>query len=265
MSNTKSRSTLASFLGDPVFPEVAIQSSRGAKILLYQDLYTQYSRRAFTHIEDRPIAIAGLEKRLIHSFNTWGGFGVFDDGRLGLLRRCLLWCRGADETSLERIQFDGTHGIRQMAVPTWSWMGYKGGIDYLDLPFNGVEWDEKALRSPWTLGVGMWHTDSQPGFVELSALVRDFDVQAAAGLGFKIIYDVPAKRDGPRPGLKCVILGRLQSPNLAVADRTHYVLWVALSATQASGLEQIYERVGVGYMPGSAIRLDQPGEAVKIR
>jgi hypothetical protein len=49
----------------------------------------QYSRLLFSRIEDRPIAIAGLEKRLIGAFGTQGGFGVFAAPD-GLLQRSLL-------------------------------------------------------------------------------------------------------------------------------------------------------------------------------
>ncbi|KAJ9148868.1 hypothetical protein NKR23_g4690 [Pleurostoma richardsiae] len=126
---------LASFLGDPNFPQViALSSSRGEKIRLYEDLYKQYSRLEFSWLADRAVAIAGLEKRLIRDFNN-GGYGVFDDGR-GLLHRSLLWRRGVDQPSLSRIVFP----LGRRSAPTWSWMGYNGGIDYFsddDLPLGG--------------------------------------------------------------------------------------------------------------------------------
>ena len=128
-------SDLASLVGDPNFPEVAIKSSRDEKIRFYQDLYIHFSRLKFTPYSDRSIAIAGLEKRLIRAFDTSGEFGVFDDGR-SLLHRSLLWSRGWDEATLDKIAFPADS---QIIVPTWSWMAVKGGIDYLDLPFDGVD------------------------------------------------------------------------------------------------------------------------------
>jgi hypothetical protein len=255
-------STLASFIGDPNFPEVAIKSSRGGKIRLYQDLYIQYSRLKFTRISDRPIAIGGLEQRLIHDFNTYGGFGVFDDGH-GLLRRSLLWNRGSDENTLERIVFPAD---RQMMVPSWSWMAYKGGIDYLELPFDRVDWEEEEIRSPWKPGSrGVWHTGDQAGIVELSAVARDFDFTGTTGPESKIIYDNPAKSSGPSPPVKCVVVGRLKSEGQNGLNRMHYVLLVTPKASQVGRGGQVCERVGVGYVLGRWIKLDQPGASVKIR
>jgi hypothetical protein len=255
-------STLASFIGDPNFPEVAIKSSRGGKIRLYQDLYIQYSRLKFTRISDRPIAIAGLEKRLIHDFNTYGGFGVFDDGR-GLLRRSLLWHRGSDESTLERIVFPAD---RQMIIPTWSWMAYKGGIDYLELPFDGVDWEEEEIRSPWTPGSrGVWHTGDQAGIVELSAVAREFDFTGTTGPESKIIYDNPARSSGPNQPVKCVVVGRLKGAGQNERNKMHYVLLVTTNPSQVTRGGQVCERVGVGHVLGRWIKLDQPGTLVKIQ
>ena len=248
---------------DPNFPKVAIQYSRGGQILFYQDLYSQYSRLKFTRIGDRPIAIAGLEKRVIHAFNTLGGFGVFDDGH-SLLRRTLLWHRGFGESTLDRIEFPPD---RHMTVPTWSWMAYEGGIDYLDLPFDGVDWEEKEIRSPWKPGsAGVWHTVDQIGITELSAVARDFDFKESTGQQSQIIYDIPATTDGVvNQQVKCVVVGRLKSVEYPERDKMHYVLLITQRPSQTFRGEQVYERVGVGYMPGSWINLDQPGTAVKIR
>jgi hypothetical protein len=73
-------SNLADFLGDPKFPEKAMRKRRGWKIAYFQDLYKQYSRLQFTRIEDRAIAILGLENRLRVAYGVHGGFGIFDDG-----------------------------------------------------------------------------------------------------------------------------------------------------------------------------------------
>ncbi len=40
-----------------------------------------------TKMEDRPIAIKGLEARLIQTFGGTGAYGIFNN----YLRRCLLW------------------------------------------------------------------------------------------------------------------------------------------------------------------------------
>lgn len=71
-------SNKAAFLSDPVSPKVATNSTKGSQIRLYESLYRQYSTLQFTKAYDRPIAIAGLEQRLIRAFGKPGGFGVFN-------------------------------------------------------------------------------------------------------------------------------------------------------------------------------------------
>lgn len=254
---------------------MAIESSRGGKILLYQDLYQQYSRLAFTHQQDRPIAIAGLEKRLIQSLGVRGGFGVLDElSGLGLLRRSLLWRRGTDEANLERIVFRGGGGTRldeltgrtMPAPPSWSWMAYRGAIEYLDLPFDGVEWEGNEIRSPWTPGdAEVWHSADEVGVVELSAVVRDFDQKAAVGPSATLIHDDPLRTDGLGLPLKCVVFGKLKSPGQDVHNMRHYVMVVSHDASQVARGEQVYMRVGVGCVPGKVIDLGQLGVTAKIR
>jgi hypothetical protein len=96
------------------------------KIQLYQDLYERYSNLALSVKTDRPIAIKGLETRLIRTFETVGGYGIFDL----YLHRGLLWQRSGD--TLDRITSRGER------VPSWSWMAYEGGIRYMDVPLGGV-------------------------------------------------------------------------------------------------------------------------------
>ena len=106
---------------------------RALEVEYFQDLYRRYSRLDFTRIEDRPFGIAGLERRLLEAFKTKGGFGIFDDGDKRdhhLFHRSLLWCRGDDEpdSGMVPIRFPGDRDIH---VPSWSWMAYKGSIGML--------------------------------------------------------------------------------------------------------------------------------------
>jgi hypothetical protein len=251
-------SKLASFLGDPNFPEKITSklTSRGQRIHFYEDLYKQYSRLAFTRWEDRPIAIAGLEKRLIHDLKTHGGFGVFDDGQ-SLLRRSLLWQRGHDEPTLRKIAFPPE---RNMTVPTWSWMAYEGGIDFLNLPLGGVDWQEDEIYSPWIPGASEgYHTIGRTGSIELNAIARRFSIQGARAHEFTIVYDIP-KTESPQ--LKCVVMGRRREEGKP-EDARHYVLFI----TPKGGAAKVYERVGTGFMPGKFIELSPPGPSglVKVR
>ena len=269
-----SSSTLASFLGDSNFPKVAIESSHGGKIRLYQDLYMQYSRLAFTRQSDRPVAIAGLEKRLIQSFGVHGGLGVLvqsgtSNDRLGMLRRSLLWHRSIDEKSLEPIDF-GDFGITA-PLPTWSWMAYSGGIGYLDVPFGEIDWEAKELRSPWAAEEdGGWYSSDGVGVVEISAIARDFDRKAIEGRNdARVMYDIPSTTtDWAAEEVKCVVLGKQKSA--ATSDRLLenqrcWIMVVLVSTAQTHAGKSLCRRVGVGCVPRKLINLDQRGVPVKIR
>jgi len=214
----------------------------------------QYSRLAFTRLNDRPIAIAGLEKRLIIDLKTHGGFGVFDDGE-SLLRRSLLWRRGAvDVPTLRKIAFPPE---RNTAVPTWSWMAYEGGIDFLELPLGGVEWQEDEVHSPWIPDTSeVYHTMTPTRSCELSAIARDFDIKGAS-----IIYDTPGP-DIEKLPLKCIVMGRQQQQE-ELENARHYALFI----TPIKGASKYYERIGVGFLQGKYIELEAPGLSglVKVR
>jgi len=130
-----------------------MEANQGEKILRYQDLYKSYSRLDLTNDYDRPMAIDGLQDRLLGTLKTLGGFGVFDEGvkKKGLLRRSLLWHRAESETkTMKRIKFPAArHAIS--IVPSWSWMAYSGAIEYITPVFGSVDWED--LESPWYGGV----------------------------------------------------------------------------------------------------------------
>lgn len=260
---TSFHSGLAAFLGDPNFPEVAMQSSRGGKIRLYQDLYMQYSRLDFTKIEDRPIAISGLEKRLLDNFKASGGcdggLGVFDDGlKRGWLRRSLLWRRGFDEPRMDRIVFPPD---RSKSVPTWSWMAYRGAIDYLDLPFEKMDWQPDEINSPWHLSRGgAGRTREYDDDISLTVTVRSFEL-AKSIRDSELVFDVPGKTEGET--FKCVIVGR-DVGDAPLSERKHYVLVISPKISSRQGTSKTYVRVGVGYMLGRYISYDSPGERVKV-
>lgn len=224
-----------------------------------------------THQEDRPVAIAGLEKRLIHSFRVSGGFGILDDAGHGLLRRSLLWHRAGDVARLEKINFQGVDSKASGASspPTWSWMSYKGAIEYLHMDFGQVEWEAEEIHSPWSksaMYTWSYSRDESSGTLELRVIVREFEVPAGGtGTESSIILDDPTRADRPGPALKCVVLGRRKSEEKSVSDRTHFVLLVIADVSQVTRGYQVYSRVGVGSMPGSWISLSKPGTSGRVR
>jgi len=129
------RNSKSLFLSDPKFPKTLRDRSESSKIDLFQTLFANYSRLGITKSADRTIAISGLEKRLAFTFRTQGRHGVFKN----YLHRSLLWERSED-TRMKRILYP-----TDRRVPSWSWMAYEGVIDYVDIPFNRVEW-HKAVQ-----------------------------------------------------------------------------------------------------------------------
>ncbi|KAH7233691.1 hypothetical protein BKA59DRAFT_549900 [Fusarium tricinctum] len=246
---TKMTNQRAAFLGDPNFPRLMIKADKGAKILGYQDLYKSYSGLGLSIATDRPWAINSLQQRIITALKVQGGFGVFYEDsesgrRRGLLRRSLLWHRANKSDSLSRIQFspnrDGTR------VPTWSWMAYTGTIDYIPAEFGGTEWE--VIHTQW---------DSGPNRTDEGVLVAQARDYIAGSKDSLLVFDSIL---GSGQGLsKCVILGR-QKGNQPDREKVHYVLLVQPRPLSNQG--HIYERVGVGTLPGSDIK--QNGQQVYI-
>ncbi|KAL5321356.1 hypothetical protein ACEPPN_009312 [Leptodophora sp. 'Broadleaf-Isolate-01'] len=254
---TKMENKLISFLGDPNFPsKIAIEntgSDRGERIRLYEDFYRQYSRLDFTRWTDRPIAISGLQKRLLRDLEIEGGFGVFDDGR-SLLQRSLLWKRAEDVSTLEKVLLLSGEPI---AVPSWSWMGYKNAIDYLDLPLGAVDWTPDEIVSPWAGETKTSEINDGQNVGQLKAIARGFTVGKDHETEFRIFYDMAKPSEAGAKTLKCVVMGRAVAKT-PVEETTHYVLVIA--PISMSNEESIYERAGVGYMAGSYIDFADAGQ-----
>ncbi|KAF2468329.1 HET-domain-containing protein [Lindgomyces ingoldianus] len=241
---TKMKNARASFLGDANFPHSVDDYVKGKKIKLWQGLYEHYSNLALSFKVDRPVAIRGLEKRLIRTLATVGGYGVFDLFR----HRSLLWQRSGDK--LARISFLKD---RHDSIPSWSWMAYDGGIKYMDVPFGKVVWNED-VSSPFKAG----NLDSGAEGrlpLDIEAPICGLNEDANRHL----ILDEPGC-NLTKP-LKCVIIGSNQDSEQD-KNRVHYVLVVTLVFR---GLTRIYERVGVGILNSEQIVQAEVGETVHIR
>ncbi|VUC30666.1 unnamed protein product, partial [Clonostachys rosea] len=203
----------ASFLGDPNFPKVIMSANKGEKILLYQDFYAKYSRLGLSEPTDRAVAIAGLEERILEKLNVSGGWGVLDDssatgGQNGLLRRSLLWRRGKEVEAMSPIDFTQKTGYSR--VPTWSWMAYKGGIDYIEPEFGATDWGE--IQSPWSSSKERSTSHQSIGThpLALVAKARDYDDKNTDGIqGHFVVLDSPEQ--SKHLVKKCVILGKPRS------------------------------------------------------
>jgi hypothetical protein len=258
---------MADFLGDPRFPAKAMRgSSRALKIEYFQGLYKQYSRLDFTRYSDRPFAIAGLEKRLRDAFGTRGGFGIFDDGdrgevENGLFHRSLLWKRSEDDDEVREHVKDGKEPVLKWLepiggkawVPSWSWMSYKGAIDYMDPPYNTADWETKEIIPPWTQGrkVPAPVVDSD---VALVAVVRDFSVAGNKPGECKLTYDMERTTAPRSHRVQCVVVAKSKDPQAERLKRFYVLLVAAQVVTE--GKEKVYQRVGTGVMLGRFISLE---------
>jgi hypothetical protein len=139
-------------------------------------------------------------------------------------------------------------------------MAYEGGVDFLELPLGGVDWRNVEIHSPWSqVASDVHHTTNTTGNVELKATARTFDIRNAASREFVIVYDTP-RTEGQQ--LLCIVMGRRIEKGKP-EDARHYVLFIA----PKSGSARVYERVGVGFMPGNFIHLSsaRPPGLVSVR
>lgn len=142
-------------------------------------------------------------------------------------------------------------------------MAYKGAIQYLDLPFGRVEWEENDVHSPWSgrpAGTWTYSRDRSNYRQALTVTVRSFDTQAASEFRDAIILDDPANWIPLVSTIKCVILGKLKSEVKGLQKNgVRYVLLVAPADSNGSQDTQAYNRVGVGIMPFSLFSTAGPG------
>ncbi len=214
-----------------------------------------YSGLGFTRHVDRPVAISGLEKRLVRTFQAYGGFGVFDI----YLQRGLLWQR-PDNGVLARIQYPPDRH-----VPSWSWMAYQGRIKYMDIPFDGADWTTD-LQSPFKAGTNdwdkrHWEPDASTRATDLLASARRLTINRLDMLT-RVVFDEPREYDVET--LRCIIVGK-QKKGEQVDDPIHWVLIIrSVLKRNSSGLYALYERVGVGYLLASHISTEDASQ-VRVR
>jgi hypothetical protein len=246
----------ASFLGDPEFPQFGTKGQpMGAQLFLFTGLYEQYSRLSFTHEWDKPVAIAGLEQRLTQRFADRSGAGVFANHK----SRWLLWERAVEFDTLRRIDFAKSTA---KAPPSWSWMSYIGGINFLEPPKGQTTWNTDIELTLTGDGNTSWLYTNQRLAMKAPILVVD-DITAAdisagssttnnlsqrAGSGISLIFDMPDQATGLHKHF--VIVGTFGSQN-NTSSRT-YVLVVSQKQGQTN--TDAFERIGAGWIPNRMVK-----------
>ncbi|RSL49704.1 hypothetical protein CEP54_012298 [Fusarium duplospermum] len=243
---TKMNNRKASFLGDANFPHSAEKYVKGLKIEFFQDLYVRYSKLALSFAFDRPIAIKGLENRLLSTFNTTGGYGVLDR----YFHRSLLWKRGGD--TLRRIT-----NTRSEPVPSWSWMAYDGAIDYVSAPGGKVSWFNN-IKSPFSQAPSeSSHHEDEP--LALKAPVRSIINDPPDE---SIFLDEPA-RALTQP-MECIVLGSI-NPGSSGNLQRHWVILVQRISNDDGPGGGVYERVGVAVLEGRHIDFRDEAREIRIQ
>lgn len=117
------------FLLDPKFPDHLLLSGYSRTVNFIHFLFEDYSRRGLTQKTDRIVAISGLEARIARVLKCENRYGVFER----FLHRNLLW-KPSNEEKLVRISYGN------QKVPSWSWMAYNGGIQFVEVALVDVKW-----------------------------------------------------------------------------------------------------------------------------
>ena len=254
---TDSSSKEAAFLGDANFPDyaVGVESTLGSQIHLFTKIFQRYSRLEFSHIEDRPIAIDGLMDRLTDAFQTQSIAGLFKT----FWGRCLLWKRAEDVARLKRIP----RGAHTKKVPlNWSWMAHEGGIAFLEPKGDSMDWNEEGIQLPFATRPQLsWlKTSYSHASNAIVANAFDFDHLDNGKNGESYMSYDDGEPSPPAP-VKCVIIGSEKGHTMNSTTRKHYVVLVSRIVPTD---DEMYERVGVGYMLEKSIKLAKKPVSIRI-
>jgi len=217
----------AAILGDSQFPAMMRRYSRADQVSMLQKLFETYSGLNLTVPTDKPVAIAGLERRLEKGGFGPAPYGLFDDHHRGLL-----WQRRGD--SLQRIKYPP-----KRAVPSWSWMAYHGPIQYMNVPTQGVEWLGRlvTISKPCKDHHGSRNTALQVVVNKLSH--KELDNES-----WRLRLDDPGSLD--TQDLMCVMVGRHADKE---RDSTEYYAILVIPRFQGG-----YQRVGIGSLERRHVR-----------
>ncbi|KAK8040027.1 hypothetical protein PG993_008438 [Apiospora rasikravindrae] len=244
----KLQNAKAALMGDAQFPKSALQYFKGGRIILFQHVYRTYSKLAFTNWTDRAVALLGLESRLGEAFRTRAEFGVLEE----YLARSLLWQR--DSRTCPRLlripQPPRGSGVR---VPSWSWMAYRGEIDYLDIPWDRTDWCEESVESPFEGNRSLRQSSGGDGWtpMEIHALACGISGTDKVDWNKGVTMDDGSSGFSDLASLRCVVVGQERRTEGVKNDRLQYVLIVK---AHPRGVEGQYQRVGVGKLFASWVQ-----------
>lgn len=215
------------FILDPNFPTRLLRSGYQRTTEFIHFLYEDYSKRGLTEKTDRCVAISGLETRIAGGLQCKSRYGIFEK----YFHRNLLW--QASDSKMAEIDYKPGH------VPSWSWMAYNGGIQFMDdIPFGEVAWArnlrfDKEREHALVADVGKFQDELK---LDEEHAVLDSSNEKRGS----IRYDVRGEDEETRDlcEARCVVVGMKAEEGA----KTYYILVVK----PTKEMEGDYRRVGVG-------------------
>ncbi|KAK4158789.1 heterokaryon incompatibility protein-domain-containing protein [Cladorrhinum sp. PSN259] len=227
------------FILDPQFPDRLCLSGYLRTVQFVQFLFQKYSASGITKETDRAVAIDSLITRINEVLRTNSHYGIFSL----FLGPLLLWKRTQENGP--RIQYS-----TDLVVPSWSWMAYSGGIDFILEPTvrflvprrNDLDFadDGRALNvKVRNFGASCRAEKKEEKYVILNG------TEEVGSLWFDMADQVQFK------DCNCVVIGTLRDGK-EDARKDYYVIVI----WKISGRHRRYKRVGVGMLEAQYISRD---------
>lgn len=194
-------------------------------------LFESYTAMDLSIATDRPVAISGLARRLVKGFEGATAYGVLER----YIHRSLLWQR-TGKTALERIKYP----CNRRSIPSWSWMAYDGAIQYLDVPKEGVEWNNFVSFAPARNIIAAGPGANPPCTNELKVGVSALRTAEILKDRWSVTLDDPLAADWEE--LACVVICRCKTSTGKVELYVLFVKSIFMDGYQRVGAGRIQER-----------------------
>ncbi|KAK4158731.1 heterokaryon incompatibility protein-domain-containing protein [Cladorrhinum sp. PSN259] len=217
---------------DPHFPDRLSSCYEGDVVKFLQSLLEKYSTRELSIPTDRAVALSGLLTRIGSTLGCEQSYGVIGK----FLHRTLFWQWTSPR---KKIKFDEDNKI-----PSWSWMGYEGGVGFYPIEFGKFgKFRKLHLTSDGgALVTNVWEIEDcglQKDLGADSTAIRYQIVDLSGELRGWVTYDDESYSTLP---LKwAVVLGK---------PRVRQELYLLVIRPRAGG---DYERLGIGMIEAGCI------------
>jgi hypothetical protein len=231
-------------VSDPYFPSALVNSGTFRIWNFIQSLLKDYSQRKLGDLDERHFALSGLEKRIARVLECDSSYGVFEK----YLHRNLLWYlvpRNKDETQSVVLIRD---------IPSWSWMAYSGGIEFVNNPSGRVSWIKhdylefkKEHDGAINASLGKIPNCTTTPYKNCTTRLCEKRHVLVDTTGIErgwIQYDVEGNEESST--IQCVVIGRKRAKNNSPDQ--YYILLV-----KTAGADGHYKRIGVGQVQSGCV------------